>query len=639
MSESRKSSGPRNFKQTQLTRYFHREYSHLKDSRFTPYASNVQQQQNSQIRELIQKYPSITMQHSKKTEQRVMSKKNPLETLPTKTEDDLEEKTQPLSSNEASFKTEANFLSVLEMKDKASKNVTNSERRAQRNAEFLGSLPSLFLERSTELDPSSFSNESKCLVVEPEDQTIHYEDAWDEWHVKLPCSPQNTYTRADCPNIKLPKWSLIVSSFSNKIRTSYDLETAIMSYNPTFKRKWNFKGLHDFVHQIYTPEERNRFFDKILPYIVEIALQLPMLCKKPIPMLLKSVETEIILSQRQIASLLANAFLCTFPERSYSHDYPTVNFFELYVPPCDRKKEAKLRSLIHYFDRLSQHDYKSDPRGVVSFRRQVLSEFPRWSKSNKPLSELHVHAEGTIEDNGTGMLQVDFANKYIGGGILSHGCVQEEIRFCINPELIVSRLFTPVLEDNECLIIVGAERFSTYSGYGATFRWTGDFRDPTPRDHLGRIKTSIVAIDALNFTNPEAQYTPELIKRELNKAFCGFCVRSQNNNNSTKNGDNDDTQLRLPVATGNWGCGAFGGHKELKSLIQLMAASEAEREIHYFTFGDKDFAEKLETFYRAIVAKQPTTGDLFAALKEYAQLRKTTTSELGLFEYLLARFS
>lgn len=52
-------------------------------------------------------------------------------------------------------------------------------------------------------------------------------------------------------------------------------------------------------------------------------------------------------------------------------------------------------------------------------------------------------------------LQVDFANKFVGGGVIGCGLVQEEIRFLINPELIVSRLFTEALDDNECLVITG----------------------------------------------------------------------------------------------------------------------------------------------------------------------------------------
>jgi hypothetical protein len=42
--------------------------------------------------------------------------------------------------------------------------------------------------------------------------------------------------------------------------------------------------------------------------------------------------------------------------------------------------------------------------------------------------------------------------------------VKEEIRFMINPELIVGMLFMVSMEDNEAIEIVGAERFSQYMG-------------------------------------------------------------------------------------------------------------------------------------------------------------------------------
>ena len=46
-------------------------------------------------------------------------------------------------------------------------------------------------------------------------------------------------------------------------------------------------------------------------------------------------------------------------------------------------------------------------------------------------------------------------NRFIGGGVLNWGCVQEEIRFVICQELIVACLFTEVMESNEALIITG----------------------------------------------------------------------------------------------------------------------------------------------------------------------------------------
>lgn len=50
---------------------------------------------------------------------------------------------------------------------------------------------------------------------------------------------------------------------------------------------------------------------------------------------------------------------------------------------------------------------------------------------------------------------MDFAASKVGGGVLGRGLVQEEIRFLQCPELIVARLFTEKLSDNECLKITG----------------------------------------------------------------------------------------------------------------------------------------------------------------------------------------
>ncbi|CAH3199435.1 unnamed protein product, partial [Porites evermanni] len=48
---------------------------------------------------------------------------------------------------------------------------------------------------------------------------------------------------------------------------------------------------------------------------------------------------------------------------------------------------------------------------------------------------------------------VDFANCLIGGGVLGGGHVQEEIRFCINPELLVAQMFMEAMQDNESIVI------------------------------------------------------------------------------------------------------------------------------------------------------------------------------------------
>ncbi|CAJ0921286.1 unnamed protein product [Ranitomeya imitator] len=115
--------------------------------------------------------------------------------------------------------------------------------------------------------------------------------------------------------------------------------------------------------------------------------------------------------------------------------------------------------------------------------------------------------------------EVDFANRYVGGGVTSAGLVQEEIRFIINPELIAARLFTEELDNNECLIITGAEQYSEYKGYAETYRWENAHNDEAPRDHWQRRTTEIVAIDAFHFRCHIDQFAPDKIRRELNKVL------------------------------------------------------------------------------------------------------------------------
>ena len=54
--------------------------------------------------------------------------------------------------------------------------------------------------------------------------------------------------------------------------------------------------------------------------------------------------------------------------------------------------------------------------------------------------------------------------------MLGAGLVQEEILFLMNPELIVSRLFTEKLSDQECLIVTG-QRGPRLSVYVCVMGW------------------------------------------------------------------------------------------------------------------------------------------------------------------------
>lgn len=107
--------------------------------------------------------------------------------------------------------------------------------------------------------------------------------------------------------------------------------------------------------------------------------------------------------------------------------------------------------------------------------------------------------------------------RYVGGGVLGRGAVQEEILFVIYPELLISRLFTEKLLPGEALLVTGCERFSSYAGYSLSFKYNGDFRDNTKFDRSGRRLSQIVAIDAHFIRKSMTQFNPRLMEVELNK--------------------------------------------------------------------------------------------------------------------------
>ncbi|KAJ4749045.1 Poly (ADP-ribose) glycohydrolase family protein [Rhynchospora pubera] len=109
-----------------------------------------------------------------------------------------------------------------------------------------------------------------------------------------------------------------------------------------------------------------------------------------------------------------------------------------------------------------------------------------------------IFTSGSIEDQSHDALEVVFSNESFGGNSLYMGCVQEQIRFMINPELVGGMLFMTSMDNNEAIEVVGVERYTQYTGYGSSFCFNGDFSDKKPVDSMGKGKTKILAIDALN---------------------------------------------------------------------------------------------------------------------------------------------
>ncbi|KAK7354905.1 hypothetical protein VNO80_14147 [Phaseolus coccineus] len=453
-------------------------------------------------------------------------------------------------------------------------------------------------------------------------------------------------------------------------------------------------GYAHFFDEVMSGEESRKWFQEVVPVLAKLLLRLPSLLETHYQnphnaiftttalRLLDSQQPGIIfLSQELIAGLLCCSFFCVFPvkDRHVKH-LPMINFDKLFSTLYEnysQKQENKIWCIIHYFQRISA----KMPKGIVSFERKVLHlkndstqiscpDANFWSTSSVPLCRFEVHSSGLIEDQSSEVVEVDFADEYLGGGALGWGCVQEEIRFMICPELIAGMLFLPAMADNEAIEVVGVERFSSYTGYASSFRFSGDYVDEREVDTLGRRKTTIVAIDALRRAGTR-QYRANFLLREINKAFCGFLYlckyqlyqkKLQENgcsfalfeaatstsmetsegkfsNHETTNSQNDylrmDQGNNIGVATGNWGCGVFKGDPEVKTIIQWLAVSQARRPfIAYYTFGLKAL-QSLDEVAHCILSERWTVGDLWNKLVEYSTSRSKGETNVGFFQWLL----
>jgi len=331
---------------------------------------------------------------------------------------------------------------------------------------------------------------------------------------------------------------------------------------------------------------------RMTAFLARSASRIPVLFAGGLPFAIRGVTYQVCLTRRQCAALLAASFFGVLPDQQQTETW------ELDLPSfsldCVLGEEVeKVLCLLSYFTQISNASEES-LNEVVSFARRALEPLSDdfWQGLDCPLQNAFV-VSGTIESE-VANLQADFANKYLGGGALSSGNVQEEIRFAICPECFVGMLFCEVMLPNEAIFIVGTRQYSEYSGYGSSFRFAGPSSSESQAhapDSWRRAGPHIVAFDALCFPG-KMQYKEHLIRRELQKVYVA-CL-----------GDlKDDASPPRKFASGNWGCGVFGGDPQLKSLIQWLACSAAGRELLYYPFDDHRVHELHRVFEKAAKLK------------------------------------
>ena len=371
-----------------------------------------------------------------------------------------------------------------------------------------------------------------------------------------------------------------------------DINKVFFSYRSYFFRK---------VAKNY-PEEGQKFIS-VIGYLRTLYKKIDDLFPgRKIQILKTGTNDQIILKRKKVALL----FLLSFLVLLYVVEKKNMNLFEV-SDLLYKKNDCAVefgRSFLNYLTVIGNWISENNPileEEIIYLRRNINSKEYLQKQENITLCNLVVYPKESLF-NGISSYCVDFANKYIGGGVLSGGCVQEEILFCIEPEAIVSLFFMEVMDDNDAIGIYNTIQYSDYKGYGYKFAYNGCLI----KDKTSIKKHRIIAIDALALKNSSSYFKGRSllddINRDIHKAYVGFSLA------------NYDKNLEKSIATGNWGCGVFGGNHELKFIQQWIAASFAGIErLDYYTFGDKQTI-LIEKLYKDIKEKFKTVENLYTAL-------------------------
>ncbi|XP_052784213.1 uncharacterized protein LOC128220022 [Mya arenaria] len=324
-------------------------------------------------------------------------------------------------------------------------------------------------------------------------------------------------------------------------QTIVDINMGFPYQQPTSWENCIFSGLCKFFRKPDHVGELPKFISHTLPAIIDLAFDVEHI----LPPEGVAISVQQKGDQREIPRLLcwsivACGFLCLFPneERGFGTRLNTINFNRFFAHLPLWSQNAKLQCILHFFDRV--HAEKTNASGNIIFTRQVIraEELPTldtWLNCTSDLCPVDVLEEGLIEDSGCGTLQVDFANRFIGGGVLGRGRVQEEVRFTVCPELVAAMLFMESMEENEAIVISGFQQYSMMCGYAAGLEFVGDNEDKAEVDERGNLKTTLCAIDASRDDHSRGtkrsatvkhhkQYDDRVLLRDINKAFVGFCA-------------------------------------------------------------------------------------------------------------------
>ena len=148
-------------------------------------------------------------------------------------------------------------------------------------------------------------------------------------------------------------------------------------------------------------------------------------------LLLSGKSDGVTITRSQASCLLALAFFSLLDKpKKHGTKYQRLSLVEILEYGFFQSQSSKCLCIVGYFDRLMKEEAQGNQDYLsrcITIQRKALekekNDVPFWKSSKAALTEFEV-TDGRYIESFDGCLQVDFANEYIGGGVLQQGNVQ-----------------------------------------------------------------------------------------------------------------------------------------------------------------------------------------------------------------------
>ena len=441
-----------------------------------------------------------------------------------------------------------------------------------------------------------------------------YEEEWNNskkilLNLKNECENKNFSLE-----VKFQKLSLIIQEFE-KQNGDEDYHKRCMNIN-----------LKEAITS-YFEDKEDKFYSNILPFIIEQALLIEERAKnkygeQTLPLMPSGKAMKESIPKILFLSILSNIFFCNHKDfinqlteeqikTTKIREWNIVNFYKLYN--IDNRVDSyvatqRLKCLIAYFDfaqkifELNNNYFDKDIIiERIIFDPEEISKQLLECNYKFEEKDINIHCNDMNNPGITTQSLVNFANRNFQTGKIIPSATQEEVLFCVRPELYAAMIICQRVYENEIIVISNAYKLMENTGYLNSFKFKSlqenIFSDYNFEQNDNE---NILCLDATF----KEHYKFKSVLQDFSKFYsaCNYCKKKYEN---------------AGISTGSWGCGAFWCDKAHKFLQQLVSAKCNNVKLSYSTFGDQNYFNSLKKLLNAVIRYTPKVGDLYKLIIDF----------------------